>query len=119
MYAYSVSPISRQKAPTVIFCPPGVKARSASLRMSNSCERIPCAASIHGHFSVIIRFICIMRHLWFQFQQELFIFGIIDGSFQVFARECAYSLVRLPESDQQNLFFVPIGAPQDLNAPIP
>src|SRR2546430_468478 len=93
MYAYSVSPISRHNAPTVILCPPGVKTKSASLRMSNSSERIPCAASIHGHFSFIIRFIFIMRHLWFQFQQELFIFGIIDGLFQVFARECAYSLI--------------------------
>src|SRR6266480_1945146 len=97
MYACSVSPIWRHKAPNVIVCPPGEKASSASLSMSNSCERIPCAASIHGHFSFMIRFVFIMRHLWFHFQQELFISGIIDGPFQVFACEGAYRLIRLPE----------------------
>src|SRR5947209_8467830 len=57
MYACSVSPIWRHKAPNVIVCPPGEKARSASLRILSSCERIPCATSIHGHFSFIMRFI--------------------------------------------------------------
>src|SRR5205823_564031 len=96
---------SRHKAPNVTFCPPGLKARSASLKMLNNCERIPCAASIHGHFSFIMRFIFIMCHLWFQFQQELLILGIIDSSFYVIACEGANSLIRLPERDEQKLCF--------------
>jgi hypothetical protein len=58
----------------------------------------------------------IMRHVWFQFQQELFIFGIIDGPFQVIACEGTNRLIRLPEREKQKLRFVLVRAAQDLNA---
>src|SRR2546430_12923746 len=58
MYEYSRSPILRSSAPNVIFCPPGLKARSALLRMFSNCKRIPCTSSSHGHRSCRERFIC-------------------------------------------------------------
>jgi hypothetical protein len=59
-----------------------------------------------------------MRDLWFQFQKECFILGIIDGSFYVFASEGTNSLIRLSERDEQKLCLPLRGATQDLNTPI-
>src|SRR6266571_1309276 len=58
MYECSRSPILRNSTPNVIFCPPGLNARSALLRMSSNCERIPRTSSSHGHLSCMERFMC-------------------------------------------------------------
>src|SRR6266700_4672843 len=64
MYEYSISPISRNSAPNVIFCPPALKARSASLRMSINCVRMPCVPSIQGHFSCMRLFMVIFSFIY-------------------------------------------------------
>ena len=60
----------------------------------------------------------VVRDVLLEFEQEVVVFGVVPGGFDVVARERADGVERFPERDQQKMGPIALGSPKYLDAEV-